>query len=340
MCIALKYGIWNVSEPKAEAVNNLVSAGYKPLCAMILAARGIENGNAAHEYLTCDGELADPFFLTDMDKAVGRIALAMENDETIAVFGDYDVDGITATCLLTDYLRACGARCVSYIPGRLEEGYGLNPIAISQLHAEGVSLIITVDCGITAVAEAQLCKELGIDLVITDHHECKDQLPDAVAVIDPHRSDGGYPHKNLSGVGVAFKLAAALCGSQQDILDSYADMVCLGTVADVMLLRGENRVFVDRGLRSLQHTHRPGLLALMQECGCDPETLNASAIGFMLAPRINAAGRMGQIDLAVELFLTDDPQRAVYLAQSLCELNRQRQNVESDIYDQIGRAHV
>ena len=323
-----------MSEPKAEAVNNLVSAGYKPLCAMILAARGVENGNAAHEYLTCDGELADPFFLTDMDKAVGRIALAMENDETIAVFGDYDVDGITATCLLTDYLRACGARCVSYIPGRLEEGYGLNPIAISQLHAEGVSLIITVDCGITAVAEAQLCKELGIDLVITDHHECKDQLPDAVAVIDPHRSDGGYPHKNLSGVGVAFKLAAALCGSQQDILDSYADMVCLGTVADVMLLRGENRVFVDRGLRSLQHTHRPGLLALMQECGCDPETLNASAIGFMLAPRINAAGRMGQIDLAVELFLTDDPQRAVYLAQSLCELNRQRQNVESDIYDQ------
>ena len=334
MCIALKYGIWNVSEPKAKAVNNLVNAGYKPLCAMILAARGIQNGSAAREYLTCDGALVDPFFLTDMDKAVGRIALAMENDETIAVFGDYDVDGITATCLLTDYLRACGARCVSYIPGRLEEGYGLNPIAISQLHGEGVSLIITVDCGITAVAEAQLCKELGIDLIITDHHECKDQLPDAVAVIDPHRPDGGYPHKNLSGVGVAFKLAAALCGNQQDILDSYADMVCMGTVADVMLLQGENRVFVDRGLRSLQHTHRPGLLALMQECGCDPGALNASAIGFMLAPRINAAGRMGQIDLAVELFLTDDPQHAAYLAQSLCELNRQRQSVESEIYDQ------
>ena len=334
MCIALKYGIWNVSEPKAETVNNLVSAGYKPLCAMVLAARNIGNGSAARDYLSCDAELIDPFCMTDMDKAVDRIALAMENDETIAVFGDYDVDGITATCLLTDYLRACGARCVSYIPGRLEEGYGLNPIAISQLHREGISLIITVDCGITAVEEAQLCKSLGIDLVITDHHECKDQLPEAVAVIDPHRPDGGYPHKNLSGVGVAFKLASALCGCQQEILDRYADMVCLGTVADVMLLQGENRVFVDRGLRSLQQTHRPGLAALMQECGCDSASLSASSIGFMLAPRINAAGRMGQIDLALDLLLTDDPQQAAFLAQSLCDLNRQRQNVESEIYDQ------
>ena len=330
----MKYGIWNVSEPKAEFVNTLVGAGYKPLSAMVLAARNISSGAAAREYLSCDAELPDPFLLTDMDKAVGRIAMAIENDETIAVFGDYDVDGITATCLLTDYLRSWGARCLSYIPGRLEEGYGLNPIAIHQLHGDGVSLIITVDCGITAVEEAQLCKELGIDLVITDHHECKDQLPEAVAVIDPHRPDGGYPHTNLSGVGVAFKLAAALSGNQQDILENYADMVCLGTVADVMLLQGENRVFVERGLRSLQQTHRPGLAALMQECNCAPCSLNATTIGFMLAPRINAAGRMGKIDLAIELFLTDDPQHAEFLAQSLCELNRQRQNVESDIYDQ------
>ena len=244
MCIALKYGIWNVSRPEAEAVNALVGCGYKPLTAMVLASRGIGDGKGAREYLRCDAPLADPFRMTDMDKAVGRVALAMARQETIAIFSDYDVDGITATCLLTDFLRRCGAKCVSYIPGRLEEGYGLNPMAIRQLHGEGVSLIVTVDCGITAVAEAQLCKELGIDLVITDHHECKEQLPEAVAVVDPHRPDGGYPHKNLSGVGVAFKLAAALSGSQEEILENYADMVCLGTVADVMMLQGENRVFV------------------------------------------------------------------------------------------------
>ena len=330
----MKYGIWNISQPGAEAVNALVSCGYKPLTAMILAARGIAGEKEAHAYLSCDAHLEDPFQMTDMDLAVGRVALAMENDETIAVFGDYDVDGSTATGLLTDFLRSCGARCISYIPGRLEEGYGLNPIAIHQLHNEGVSLIITVDCGITAVAEAQLCKELGIDLVITDHHECKEQLPEAVAVVDPHRPDGGYPHKNLSGVGVAFKLASALCGSQEDMLDAYADMVCLGTVADVMLLQGENRVFVDRGLQSLQHNPRLGLAALMAECGCDCATINASSIGFMLAPRINAAGRMGQIDLAVRLLLTDDPQEAAELAKALCDLNRQRQGVESEIYDQ------
>ncbi len=223
---------------------------------------------------------------------------------------------------------------VSYIPGRLEEGYGLNPIAINQLHQEGVQLIITVDCGITAIAEAQMCRELGIDLVITDHHECKDALPYAAAVVDPHRPDGGYPHRNLSGVGVAFKLAAALSGSQEEVLREYADMVCLGTVADVMPLQGENRVFVSRGLESLRSTRRPGIAALMAECGCAPETISASSIGFMLAPRINAAGRIGQIELAIELFLTQDPRRAVEVAQALCELNRQRQAIESDIYQQ------
>ena len=272
--------------------------------------------------------------MTDMDKAAGRVGLAMSRGEKIAVFGDYDVDGITATCLLTDFLRRHGADVVSYIPGRLEEGYGLNPIAIHQLHAEGVKLIVTVDCGITAVSEAELCKQLGIDLVITDHHECKQTLPAAVAVVDPHRCDGGYPHKNLSGVGVAFKLASALCGSQEKVLEEYADMVCLGTVADVMPLQGENRVFVARGLESLAHTKRPGIAALMAECGCAPETVSASSIGFMLAPRINAAGRMGQIDLAVELFLTDDPDKAAEAARGLCELNRQRQAVESEIYRQ------
>ena len=330
----MKYGIWKVSQLEAGAVNALVGSGYAPLAAMVLASRGIGDDRQARSYLDCNAPLLDPFLMTDMDKAAGRVGLAMSRGEKIAVFGDYDVDGITATCLLTDFLRRHGADVVSYIPGRLEEGYGLNPIAIHQLHAEGVKLIVTVDCGITAVNEAELCKQLGIDLVITDHHECKQTLPAAVAVVDPHRPDGGYPHKNLSGVGVAFKLASALCGSQETVLEEYADMVCLGTVADVMPLQGENRVFVARGLESLAHTKRPGIAALMAECGCAPETVSASSIGFMLAPRINAAGRMGQIDLAVELFLTDDPDKAAEAARGLCELNRQRQAVESEIYRQ------
>ncbi len=304
------------------------------MTAMILSARGIQDTAAAKEYLACDIALLDPFLMTDMDLAAGRVGLAMTRGEKIAVFGDYDVDGITSTCLLTDFLRRHGADCVSYIPGRLEEGYGLNPIAIHYLHGLGVKLIITVDCGITAVEEAQLCKELGIDLVITDHHECKQILPEAIAIVDPHRPDGGYPHKTLSGVGVAFKLACALSGDQNEVLDEYADMVCLGTVADVMPLRGENRVFVARGLDSIRNTKRPGLAALMKESGCTRENVSATSIGFMLAPRINAAGRMGQIDLAVELFLTDDEERAEFLAKALCDLNRQRQQVESEIYEQ------
>ena len=333
MCIALKYGIWNVSKPGMEAVNALAQGGYSPLAAMVLASRGMCNGKQADAYLNCSASLLDPYLMTDMDRAARRVRRAMEKGERIAVFGDYDVDGITATCLLTSFLRQQGVDCVPYIPGRLEEGYGLNPIAIRQLKAEGVSLIITVDCGITAVEEARLCAKMGIDLVITDHHECKQVLPQAVAVVDPHRPDGGYPHKDLSGVGVAFKLAAALCGSQEQVLARYADMVCLGTVADVMPLQGENRVFVSRGLEMLRASRRPGLVALMKESGCDG-ALSASAVGYMLAPRINAAGRMGQIELAVELFLTDDPVRGEELAKGLCELNRQRQQVESEIYQQ------
>ena len=331
----MKYGLWKIGQPKAEAVNALVSNGNAPLTAMVLAARGIESPQQAKTYLGCDAPLPDPFCMKDMALAAGRLALALDRGEKIAVFGDYDVDGITATCLLTDFIRSLGGDCVPYIPGRLEEGYGLNSIAIHQLHGEGVTLIVTVDCGITAVEEAQLCKSLGIDLVITDHHECKPQLPEAVAVVDPHRRDCTYPHKDLSGVGVAFKLAAALCGNQQELLDRYADMVCLGTVADVMPLWGENRVFVYQGLTMLENTTRPGLAALMELSGCKKGSLTASSVSYTLAPRINAAGRMGKIDLALQLLLTDDPTVGHEMAQALCELNRERQGVESEIYRQV-----
>ena len=323
-----------MKEPKAEAVNHLVEGGYAPLAAMVLAARGKEDLRQAKAYLNCGCLLVDPFCMRDMNLAAQRVDRALQQGEKIAVFGDYDVDGITATCLLTDFLRSRGGDCVPYIPGRLEEGYGLNPIAIRQLHSEGVKVIVTVDCGITAVAEAELCAQMGIDLVITDHHECKQELPRAVAVVDPHRPDCSYPHKDLSGVGVAFKLAGALCGSQQKVLQSYADLVCLGTVADVMPLQGENRVFVSQGLEALRQTERPGILALLEQAGCDKASLTATSVGYILAPRINAAGRMGQIDLAVELFLTDKPEKARAAAKALCDLNRQRQTIEAEIYAQ------
>lgn len=273
--------------------------------------------------------------MQDMNLVVDRVNLALERREHIVVFGDYDVDGITATTLLTDFLRwqqGTDDLCTPYIPGRLEEGYGLNEMAIRSLHAQGADLIITVDCGITALEEAKLCKELGIDLCITDHHECKESLPDCIAVVDCHRKDNTYPHQELSGVGVAFKLVAAIHGDQEVMLERYSDLLCLGTIADVMSLLGENRTFVTHGLQALQYPHRVGLQALIQECSCDRQPITATTVGYTLAPRINAAGRMGQVDLALELFLTKDPQRAAILAQQLCQLNRQRQSVEASIY--------
>ena len=334
MWIDVKYGVWNVGEGAQSAVNALAEGGYAPLAAMVLAARGIQTPAQAEAVLGFDTPLPDPFSLTDMAAAAGRVGLAMTRGEKIAIFGDYDVDGITATCLLTHFLRRHGADCVPYIPGRLEEGYGLNETALRQLACEGVKLVVTVDCGITAVEETALAKQLGMDVVITDHHECKENLPGAEAVVDPHRPDGGYQGGSLSGVGVAFKLVCALSGDPAEMLQEYADMVCLGTVADVIPLVGENRIYVKKGLEALNSHPRPGLAALMAQCGCESGSITASTIGYMLAPRINAAGRMGKIDAAVELFLTQDPVRGEAAARELCELNRERQAVESEIYRQ------
>lgn len=332
----MKYGYWQVASYDRNAAAGLQAGGFSPLTAAVLCSRGYTTPDAAKAFLNADIPLIDPLQMRDMDKVADRVRLALHRRERIVVFGDYDVDGITATTLLTDFLRWQGGEscCRPYIPGRLEEGYGLNEMAIRTLYEQGTDLIITVDCGITALEEAHLCRELGIDLCITDHHECKDILPDCVAVVDPHRKDHTYPHQDLSGVGVAFKLAAAIHGNQEVILERYADLLCLGTIADVMSLLGENRAFVARGLDALQSPCRLGLRALMKECGCERQPVTASTVGYTLAPRINAAGRMGQVDLALELFLTDDPQRASALAQQLCQLNRQRQAVESSIYQE------
>ncbi len=334
MDFAVKYGTWKISRYDTHCAGNLCRNGFSPLTAAVLCSRGYTTPREARQFLDASASLPDPMEMREMDQAVQRIRAALSRGEHIAVFGDYDVDGITATCLLTEFLRSQGGKVTCYIPGRIEEGYGLNRMAIDSLREQGVALIVTVDCGITAGEEAEYCRELGIDLIITDHHECKDQLPRAVAVVDPHRKDRTYPHTNLAGVGVAFKLASAIVGSQEVILERFSDLLCLGTVADVMPLVGENRVFVSRGLRTLEKAPRPGLAALMEECNCEGKAVTANLLGYTIAPRINAAGRMGQVELATELFLTTDPQEARRLAKSLCQLNRQRQEVEAEIYEQ------
>ena len=334
MCVRVKYQSWRVSEFDTGEVRELEQAGYGALCARVLSARGCGSPEAAREYLRCDAPLNSPFLMKDMKTAADRVRLAVARREHIVVFGDYDVDGITATALLTDFLVGMGGRVTSYIPARLEEGYGLNEIAIRQLYRQQANLIVTVDCGITANEEAELCKRLGIDLVITDHHECKDRLPRAEAVVDPHRPDCSYPHTNLSGVGVAFQLASAICGDQAGMLQRYADLLCLGLIADVMPLQGEVRTMVVRGMEALADPKRPGIAALMRECGCLGAPVTTSVVGYLLAPRINAAGRMGQVDQALSLFLTRDREEAQTLAASLCRLNRERQKVEAVIYQQ------
>ena len=313
------------------------AAGIPPLAAAVLCARGLDTPEKAAAFLDAGlGQLRDPLLMKDMDKAAARVARALADGETIAVYGDYDVDGITSTCLLTDFLRSEGGQVIPYIPDRMEEGYGLNTDALDTLSREGVSLVVTVDCGITAVEEAGHARALGVDLVVTDHHECKADLPQAVAVVDPHRSDCPYPFKCLAGVGVALKLVLALGGPdrQRELLERYADLAAIGTVADVMNLTGENRTIVRLGLERLRHTARPGLKALLREAGLEERPLTSGTIGYTLAPRINASGRMGCAALAGELLLTDSPVRGEELAARLCQLNRERQAIEAEIYEE------
>lgn len=334
MCMNVKYGAWNVASSRAEEVDLLCASGYGALTARVLSARGLHDPVQAEALLSASAPLIDPFEMKEMDRAVAAIRRALANGTKMAVFGDYDVDGITATCLMTDALRRLGATCLVHIPSRIEEGYGLNSGAIEELFRQGVRMIITVDCGITAIAEAELCKKLGITLIITDHHECKEQLPEAAALLDPHRPDATYPHTGLCGVGIAFKLASALFGDQQAVSEWYCDLICLGTIADVMPLTGENRRLVVQGLQAMQSPKRLGLRALINACDCAASPITASTIGYILAPRINAAGRMERAELAVELFTTDDPARAEALARTLCSMNRERQRIETDIYRQ------
>lgn len=333
----MKFQNWNITDAAPQAVERLMTAGYPYLVSCVLASRGIEEETAAASFMECEPMLAhSPYLMRDMTEAVSRINEALDAGEKIAVFGDYDVDGITATVILVDYLRSRGADVMHYIPRRIEDGYGLSEDAIRNLYDQGVRLLITVDCGITGVEEVAFANSLGMDVVITDHHECKDILPNAVAVVDPHRSDCDYPFKHLAGCGVALKLALALGGADREgaLFARYCTLAAIGTVADVMQMSGENRTIVSRGLASIDHSDFIGLHALLHESGLDDKDISSVQIGFVLAPRINAAGRMGAADKAADLLLCDDPARAEELAKELCALNRERQSVEQTIYSE------
>ena len=312
----------------------LIGEGIPRLLAEILAARGITSTGEAHALLSSGPDsLYDPMQILGMQEARDRLLKAIEQKERITVYGDYDVDGITSTCLLTDYLRSCGVDCGWYIPDRNDEGYGLNAAALQKLRNAGNTLVISVDCGITAAEEAAFARSIGLDLVITDHHECKSgNIPDACAVIDPKRPDDCYPNSELAGVGVAFKLVSACHGDQLTILERYADLVAVGSIADVMPLNRENRYLVQRGLRKLEVNPRPGFYAMMNEPGTLPRKPNAGFIGFTLAPRLNAAGRLGQTEKAEELMLTADAEEAARLTAELGDLNRERQKIENEIW--------
>ena len=336
----MKYKQWQVAAPCPEGQLALERAGLPPLLAGLLAVRGVVSPEEARRLLSPKSEpIPDPMLLRDMDKAVARVRRALERGERIAVYGDYDVDGITATCLLTQFLSARGGAVIPYIPSRLGEGYGLNQEAVHALSQQGINLIITVDCGITAVEETALANSLGIDVVITDHHACKEELPPAAAVVDPHRPDCPYPFKGLAGVGVALMLALAVAGpeSAREIMEEFSDLAAVGTVADVMPMTGANRAIVSLGLARLEPPRRLGFASLIQCAGLAEKQVTSVSVGYTLAPRINASGRMGMAEVAVELFLTRDPVRAETLALELCELNRERQEIEGEIFQQCVR---
>lgn len=334
----MKMKRWVTAKPNLETVRSLArSCGFTPLAAAALCARGIDTPEAARAFLETDpAKLHDPMLLPDMAKARDTIRRAIEQGKKIAVFGDYDVDGVTSTCVMTRVLRSLGADVRHYIPDRLSEGYGLSMGAMDRLAQDGIGLIVTVDSGVSAFEEIARARELGMEVVVTDHHECREELPDANAVVNPKRADSTYPFAELAGVGVAFKLACALAGDgqQRAVLEQYADLVALGTVADVMPLVGENRIIVAAGLRRMAETQNVGLSMLLHESGQQGKRLTASTISFILAPRINAAGRLGHADMAAELFLTDDPRRAQTLAMALREQNKQRQATENQILEQ------
>ena len=312
--------------------------GIDGFTAHLLTSRGFCTDEQISEMLGLDddnAEFIDPLEIIDMDKAVSRIRRAIDEFERIAIYGDYDVDGVTSTALLFSYLESVGANVMYYIPDREGEGYGLNCKAIDTLHEMNIDLIITVDNGISAVVEVAHANSLGIDVVVTDHHQEGDVLPEAIAVVDPHRRDSGCKFKEYAGVGVAFKLVCAIEGDSMAVIENCGDLVALGTVADVVSLTGENRRLVRLGLRQLQNSGRPGLRSLIDMAGLTGKTITSTSIAFVIAPRLNAAGRLGKASYAVKLLITEDEDEAFTYADELTAKNKERQAIEQIINREV-----
>lgn len=331
--------LWTVAPLDKNEASQIQNKYELPaIIAMLLQIRNIKTKEEIEDFLLNDSQIASPFEIKDMDKAVERIKSSLDNCELICVYGDYDADGVTSTALLYSYLETIGANAMYYIPSRETEGYGMNKSAVDFLSDKGVKLIVTVDNGIAAAEEIAYAKTLGIDTVVTDHHMPTGELPNACAVVDLHREDCNSKFKSLSGVGVAFKLIMALEGEYCDVnslLDNYADLLCLGTIGDIVELRGENRVFVKRGLQSIMNRDRIGIDALVQSSGLGGKNITAGNVSFTLVPRINAVGRLGLSGKSVNLLLTEDPDEAEEISSKLCEDNSERQQIEKEILDKI-----
>lgn len=302
--------------------------------AMLMNIRGLDDAAHLREFLGEGEPLSDPFLLKDMDKAAARITRAVDNMEKIAVYGDYDADGVTSTAMLYSYLETRGADVIFYIPQREGEGYGMNIGAVEYLKEQGVSLIVTVDNGISSVQEVTRANELGIDVVVTDHHRPQEILPDAVAVVDAYRPDDTSPYKHFSGVGIAFKLLMALedgAGDVEDLLEAYSDLAAIGTIGDIVPLTGENRTLIRAGLERLSQSDRPGVQALLENAGIAGKALTSTNVAFTLVPRINATGRMGAPERAVRLLISGYEEEAEVLSEEICADNEERRRVEAEI---------
>lgn len=326
---------WIIPKENKELASILADeCSVSALVASILVNRGHNKPQTAMGFLSDDGEIGSPYDLKDMHKAVDRIRTAIDEYERIAVYGDYDCDGVTSTAMLYNYLSSIGADVVYYIPERDGEGYGLNKQAIKKLCDDKVSLIVTVDNGISAIDEAAYIKQLGMELIITDHHQPSQQLPEAVAVINPHRKDDTSAFKELCGAGVCFKLISAI-EEDSSIIESLGDIAAVGTIGDIVPLVDENRALVKYGLSMLKMCDNIGLHKLMELAGVNTEAITATTVAFSIVPRINAAGRMGNAGLAVRLLTTDDEAEAEELAQRLDECNKKRQSEELAILAEI-----
>ena len=302
--------------------------------AMLMNIRGLDDAAHLREFLGEGEPLSNPFLLKDMDKAAARITRAVDNMEKIAVYGDYDADGVTSTAMLYSYLETRGADVIFYIPQREGEGYGMNMGAVEYLKEQGVSLIVTVDNGISSVQEVARANELGIDVVVTDHHRPQEILPDAVAVVDAYRPDDTSPYKHFSGVGIAFKLLMALedgAGDVEDLLEAYSDLAAIGTIGDIVPLTGENRTLIRAGLERLSQSDRPGVQALLENAGIAGKALTSTNVAFTLVPRINATGRMGAPERAVRLLISGYEEEAEVLSEEICADNEERRRVEAEI---------